>query len=1467
MKQSPLDLIINEVAKALSISPDEVKSRFTDEELNELLNNSLCSQVDQVGIPISSLNDVPCDDLAIPDILDEITPDLNFIEPEAQSLKCVDSVRDLNKQIEKQITEYNRHKILYEKLLEFKDNFEPIIAYYEEKAKIYAELTLTYEPLVIKLDQLKNERTSLIEKRQELNTSIAENALNLTLIPSLISQRNQIVSEINEKDRKIRDQRNLIDNSFRALKTSLYPNSSQSTVSEISSLITLLNSASSETVDNATLNLRKDYLNRLANLVFGSGSTGIIRDTDQALRNYSEGLSISLSSVNNGYISDFVNQDRFKYKIRFLNLTSIDLEKEVFDQQTGERSIVTEKFKIRENDLLVNREFFVDSDNINYSLSDLSIGGRPPTGTLYSQFYNLLEDPVNNFFNLSERGLTSSASLVDPTLAGTGAERKREGTKEYFISDSKRLQSFYEDFEINFEERKKQRRAQIIEPAKEVIKAGLRALARKDAQLVFLLSQTNTKTRQTSDRVNNTFLQITELTPNFAKKVKSLSDELIRLESKLEELKPTPEKIKKTLSASSPECFSDIDKNTDSCPDVKEILGSDPLFVKTINGCDPTLPTQNQQCYWREFSKIANLIGLTPIPDGNPTQLRYWPVGLIIPTPVKLIKIPLPIVWIPLVTISSSIGNFVFFLTVNGVFISPVVFFVSPSGFKQHILTLRGPSDKFGADGDQSSIKGSIQVPLIVAAAREIVTGSLSQIEQQALDRQRTILNRSEAIANEYNNTNRLKKIKREKNNIARATRAIGALGELSEALNRGDSVDDFIDDIRHAIRKKIGDLGRPSLSSINRLKDRAIKRREKILNDTQKALLDNDVVLAKALRASSKLDGITLSEKISALEQDLRDYFNKIDLPTIYIPKRTSSLDPKQNPILAFLDNVREMSNLFGTQFLSNDDSKVRMIFLRELAKNKSKILNKIQSKLDSVGSIDLEKDIDLAKTILKESTDELVRAAGGLSDGSSQEVQTQINEYRNQLNLETDSIKRKKIQLKINKAESTRLEYFEREKTAKALAITQEVFNQLGNYSISFDPFASCCKSDRFELKLSDPPAIPVFNSAALLLKAAIDSLSIGSIKALFGGASQVNANDLMAVLVGLINQNIPRNLAIPALPLNIASFIKSHSGILASLFEQKAPIIPAQPALPTRVPIDLNLLKDPLLSALIIYLRNSIPDFGGTSETGEIVGNSTSNLSNNDDNSFEIVTCDLDKDQDSVLSPNKSQQEQSASFSAGNVIVKSAKDVHPNFQTLFDDILSINPSDLLAILTNFIDVSLDDFKKLIAPFYKVLNGVRPLTKTNLSAVEFTQFKAPPTGPPAEIAFNAIAIAKKAVPPSALYPIIDTAALSDATSSLGKVLSPIVENPALPFIVAGAGAADSFFPGFKRPVITDNILTLEDSKLSKSALRNIHPVLVHEDLPPWERLSGKNLLFLLFLDDFIASAADRIGFFRAYL
>ena len=71
MPYSILDILINEVANALGITPTEVKRRFTQEQLNDLLNNSLCTPLGDTAVPFAS-TEVPCDDLAVPALLPQI---------------------------------------------------------------------------------------------------------------------------------------------------------------------------------------------------------------------------------------------------------------------------------------------------------------------------------------------------------------------------------------------------------------------------------------------------------------------------------------------------------------------------------------------------------------------------------------------------------------------------------------------------------------------------------------------------------------------------------------------------------------------------------------------------------------------------------------------------------------------------------------------------------------------------------------------------------------------------------------------------------------------------------------------------------------------------------------------------------------------------------------------------------------------------------------------------------------------------------------------------------------------------------------------------------------------------------------------------------------------------------------------------------------------------------------------------
>lgn len=128
-----------------------------------------------------------------------------------------------------------------------------------------------------------------------------------------------------------------------------------------------------------------------------------------------------------------------------------------------------------------------------------------------------------------------------------------------------------------------------------------------------------------------------------------------------------------------------LDTNLESSEDpvIKEncynLLGSDPLGVKPPSDC----PGITKNCYWKEYTKLLQLVSVMPIPDVqflNKRLFRYYPVGLRIPVPIPpgvlptlalgipdpMISIPLPIMWKHIITIYTPLGLIVIWITFAG---------------------------------------------------------------------------------------------------------------------------------------------------------------------------------------------------------------------------------------------------------------------------------------------------------------------------------------------------------------------------------------------------------------------------------------------------------------------------------------------------------------------------------------------------------------------------------------------------------------------------------------------------------------------------------------------------------------------------------------------------------------------------------------------------------------------------------
>ena len=1455
MSSSIFDLLISETSRILNISTEEVKKKFTTEQLNAFLELSLCESPDEVGLSINSL-DLPCSDLAVPELLPEVTVNIsklkNITPPDPS--KCVENIKEINKVIQKQIDEYSTYNTLLEKLIEYRDNYIVIQYYFDERSKEMANILNLFEPLLLKLkDYPANIQNAEDSKKSTTNKIILATSIgNFKLVKTLtdkLSNINSTLSALKTEYSNLENELSIVKKSFPIFDNLYYK--------------TIISSGS----------------NILANdiyyLINSTISPQTIHSINSTFKQYSEGLSVIGDNLNPLTIKEAISTSYFKFNLKFINLNTLKLEKEIFEESTGNRHIEKYDFPIKNNTLLKKTSFF--KNNSVFKLSEFTLNeNQLPTGIIYDQYYNLFVDPINNFFTQDERGLTDNIDLVDPKVKGTDAQIKKEGASEYFIKDLNIMQQFYQNFDEVFSIKKQNKRKSIIVPAQEKIRADMKKLAKIEVQLLLILNRVDTDLVKESKSLQNTIDLLNQQNVDFITGFSELNNEISRIENKIEELKPTPDKIKKLLKESSPECFDKIDTPISDCGDTTSQLGIDPMFTKTLNGCDPTLPNQNQFCYWKQFSLILNTLGLLPIPNiPNFSELRYWPVGFTIVAPSGLVKIPLPIIWIPLLVLPSPMGTITIFLTINGIFISPIVFFSSGTGFKQHILTAKGSSEKFGYDSDDESVKSDIKKPISFLSkkdkasrlAKENILGknyNLSEQEKIDLTKSENILNNVEKNATASNNSNRLLKVKKEKKNLNKAYSNHSDFEKMQNILDKPETIIDIIDDAKQAIFKRIDELGKPQLSSANKIKEKIVNRENSLLAELKNALYNGDNKAASNIRLELKNDGISLDEKISAIQSDIFSYFDKIKFPVITLPKDSSKIDPKQNAIIDFLNGIQEFSSIYKTQFQSNDNSKVSKILLLHLAKNKDLILEKISA--ISTEKMDVEKDTDKIKSALSETGKILISGATGTLDiGSSSEEKSKIEDIENQEKTETDPIKKKKLKKEKTEAQVKFSKAFDNEQTKEASLLTPAIIATLGALSVNFDSFAPCCKKESFQLPTTESPSSVIFKSAELILLGVIAGYGSTDLKKIFKGQTGVSGKEILSGFKNIINDSIPKDLNIQLPGLNIASFAASFAGLLTSMFEIKAPIIASQPALPTSIQIDLNILKAPLTALLTGYLINCLPDKNPTGSANDS-SVTTSGSNTTLDKNIHIIGCTTQNLEESIFSKSSSKN---TLLNSSNIIANTNKDILPNFQTLDTSFLSVNPEDLLSIVKNFIDLNFDKVEDILSPFYTIISAIKSPKNTNLNILEFAQQKVPPTGPLQEVKFTSITQLKKQIPKSATISIVDTVAIEAKKKILETVLSPIINSPLPTLLVAASGAIDSILPNSKIPKIdtTTGEIKTQDLKVASLALRQLHPILNQDDLPPWERLSSKNILFLVFLDLFISSAADRVGFFRNFI
>lgn len=1297
-----LDQLIDEIVSVLGITREEVFDKFTKEDLKNMLSQSKCEPSDAPGpIFTGSVDDddIPCEDLGSPlnpddstdldDLINKISD--KDVDPELDISKCIDSVKDVNKEIELKLDLVTKYRILLDKLVELKDNLIGIQYYFDERIDRAGTVLNDFKPVLKSIKNIKADiQSSAVNAagiRSRLNVIAGyENPDNYASeVSQLKSRLSSIQSDSSDLFNKLADKELILKN-----KSKKYPTLQKEGILGSTSSLSALNDA-----------------------VFGVIDSGDISQINRELKKYSEFLKVKKYSKSRSSFSEILSSSLIQFEVEFQNLLNIEITKESVDRDTGKKKKTTELILIKNNPLLKDNSFFKAVPG--YKIKNVKTK-EEPKGALYEDFYNKLKEPIDNFFTLEERGLTSEANLLDPNLKGTDHVTKKENGTEYYIRDLETLENFYESFDSKFKEKKEEVKTGIINRETKKLKATMIKLARLDVDSLLAIGQVNLYLPEDDSNLSTIKNSIKSANLGFAGVIGNLNSEIERIKTEIESIIPSSDRVKARLKEINPECFKNVDKeedgpgDDDSCKDVNNLLGSDPFFQTITEGSNGALPNCTNLCYWKKFSKIVNKMGLFPIPN-NPKTLRYWPVGLVLYVPVE-IKIPLPIIWIPILSISTMMGTHVLFITINGLFISPIMFFFSSSGLKKHSVTLRGPSDKFGFDRFDESIKKTIKIPLNVAA-----------------------LNSPD-------------------------------LKITANILDKTESVADAIDAAKKSIFKRIDDLGNPVLKGVNSIKTKIENKKNELKKEYIKSIEDGNSRKADELRKKLSVDQIDIKSKVDALSEDIINYFDRIELPTLVIPKEKGKINPNLSGVAATVSGAIESA----TNKLNGMIPESKAFVIDHISLAVAKYKDVIEEKMPQ-SSINLEKEIDLVKDTLSDMAKEVFKRARGIGPDSisTSSAISQLNKAKNSGNIEKINSKMKDISEKLDAS-----------LIKKTLSITPDIILKLSLISVSFDPFASCCsKKKPFTLpQLENPLIKQAFDLALSPLNTKISQMSIEDLKSLFGGKVQINARDLRLGLLSISRIAIPNSISFPIPDINISSLSSMFSGLSGSMKIPQAPF-PA-PLLPSTIPaqikIDLNIVKGQLSKLLESYVSD-------------------------------------------------------------NLIASFPQDLDTYFYT-------VNSNDIKKYLKDFINSKIGLIEDKIKPLYRTIDLAKSAKGIDLSVVEKAILTVPPYGTALTAIFVGKTLAKMLSKNSNEYFHIDLKLLAIAAKILKTALTPITSTPIVYPAIAAAAVAGQI-----------------------EGIRKIHPILNEDDIPSWERLTGKNILLLAFIDEFITNAADNVGFYRSFL
>lgn len=1078
----------------------------------------------------------------------------------------------------------------------------------------------------------------------------------------------------------------------------------------------------------------------------------------------------------------------------------------------------TTVFKERPLNLVkINSQSYVDK-----SATDNSY---PFRGSL-ADFYKKIEDPLL-LFTLQERGLTTNSARVDKNLSkenldGLVKEQRANGNEsEFYIENIERYQKFYEGLEpkieAKIEEERLKFRTLLIASGKFL---RLSDLAKK--QVFDLVNNTQFATKPTEKlKVNGLEILPAQLGGSVRDKIKSSSVEISNLISDIDKAiakikkdnSANPDDLAKALSATG--CVPPAEP---PCPKLQS-AGSDPLGYKTMT-TQPSAanPDYTCGCYWKEVTKHLNKLNLLPIPDiQRLPALRYWPVGLLIPTPVP-IRLPLPQIWFHIVTLNLPFGTLVIWYIQCGIVPSPIVMYIGPDGKKIILLgfrALQGQFDPVGYTIDESTVaplginQTSIGKPS-GTAAKTITFGNIlidAKLQKAAkIYAQGQVLlslaDPGKLMPNGFNIPFKLGE------NPSWKTGDEDFLDTVTSSLGDFKA---FIQNTSRTICVKIdelGDIELPNFSIALQNAQESAKNRATTLSgvpyDFDQAWLNCDPnslftnIPAGFSHANTNINTEACREMVLSLSLDLDKFLDKLNLGTYTIPKDKGLSISPEAMLDGLIDSIMEyMSRTnFGKGKSINFNKKFRKA-VRDLDLTVELDLAAVAIDIKNVESVTTFKktaksyideicDVFSGKnTSVDKTTPEFQRkvdaeiakrtrfnSKNSEYDKANAKQAATVQNYEKSIGQETPralSVDRLEVETFVHAAEVRKRKRFSELLGQTLAGFTKPLTDALGNLTQIVKP--KCCPSTLELPQFVDPLVLAIIMSFRQLAHAAIDALTTDIIGSIFGETFSIT-KEIIQSITNLIAKSIPDI----DIPLNGAAALQLLLGILKPFL----PLLRIPLGFPPRIlgvpqlVLNLNSIVKPLLKASIQILIDAI-------------------LSK-----LPIRICDLPFTSVSTAII-------SAIFRGIKSALKTA--IVDLIETILDPLQSI--FRLVALLKGV--------KGAFTALFDMTNPFLKIYKTIKEALE------------------------RALPTAAFLKTVNSLILL-AQLEILKVMNNVAKNLPAIAVYLPIAAGQSLGIG--------NILRA-----------GVHPILNQDDLPTWDSLTMKNPLYVMFLDDLAHKAKASTG------